>query len=191
MGKLTTRVNLVGDSVVRGQLTEFCGRNTLTRQRFCIPGAKLDDIESAVDAVSVNAKDDTVYLIHAGTNDLQSTQIQDLLAKYRQVIRKYKTKSPHIIVSGILPRVNTFAGYNNSKAYGVNTSLKQLCNDEGVGFMNAWHHFNQRPDLFWEDGLHLNEVGSARLGRLLNDAVESFSKSYSKNWRRGQGKGNP
>lgn len=188
--KLKTSVRLVGDSLVRGQLTEFCGRNTETRRRYCIPGAKLDDITSAVDAVTELAKEDTVYLIHAGTNDVQSTQTQALLSKYRQVIRRYKTKSPHVIVSGILPRISAYAGFN-SKASNINTSLKEICDDEGVAFTNAWYHFLERPDLFWNDGLHLNEVGSARFGRLLDEAVKSFSKSLSKNGGRGRGKGSP
>ena len=36
-----------------------------------------------------------------------------------------------------------------------------------------WNHFYDQQILFNHDGLHLNPVGSARLGRLLSDAVEA------------------
>lgn len=35
-------------------------------------------------------------------------------------------------------------------------------------FTNAWKHFFDQPQLYHLDGLHLNEMGSARLGTLLN-----------------------
>ena len=42
-----------------------------------------------------------------------------------------------------------------------------------VEFLNLWNHFYDQRILFNHDGLHLNPVGSARLGRLLSDAVEA------------------
>ena len=46
-----------------------------------------------------------------------------------------------------------------------------------MAFTNAWEHFYGRPDLYRDDELHLNDVGAARLGRLLNDAATSYSKN--------------
>ena len=172
--------------MVRGQLTEFCGRSADTRKRYCIPGARVDDVSAAIEVVSHGARPNSLYVLHVGTNDVQSTRAEELLAKYQRAIRRYKVKSSHVIVSGILPRVRIPTSLND-KAYAVNTGLKELCTNEGVTFTNAWDHFYEQPHLFREDGLHLNAVGSARLGRLLNDEVVRHSKNY---WR-GRGTENP
>ena len=96
--------------------------------------------------------------------------------KYQRAIRRYKVKSNNVIVSGILPRIKAFTGFND-KAYTVNNKLKELCISEGVAFTDMWDHFYEKASLFRGDGLHLNPVGSARLGRLLNDAVICHSKN--------------
>ncbi len=40
-----------------------------------MPGARLDDIASAVDVVSDQAKADTLYVTHTGTNDIQNHEV--------------------------------------------------------------------------------------------------------------------
>jgi len=169
-------VRLVGDSIIRGQLAEFCARSANTRKRYCIPGARIDDVSSAIEVVSRSAGSNSLYVLHVGTNDIQSTRTEDLLAKYQRAIRRYKVKSDHVLVSGILPRINAFAGFNE-KAYAVNTKLKELCVNEGVAFTSLWDNFYEKAYLYRGDGLHLNPVGSARLGRLLNNAVVCHSKN--------------
>ncbi len=46
--------------------------------------------------------------------------------------------------------------------------------------MNAWNNFYDNLDLFLPDGLHLNEVGSVRIGWLPDDAVLSCSKNFKR-----------
>ncbi len=93
---------------------------------------------------------------------------EEILANYRRLIRRYKEKSPHIIVSGILPRIDGFTGFHR-KTSNINDRLKYLCRDEEVTFTNAWEHFHDNHDL--------NEIGYARLGKLLNDEVLMYSKN--------------
>ena len=45
-------VRLVGDSMIRGQLAEFCARAPKARKRFCIPGGGLHDITEAAEEVT-------------------------------------------------------------------------------------------------------------------------------------------
>ncbi len=78
-----------------------------------MPGARLDDIASAEDVVTDQAKADTLYVINAGTNDIQISRNDDYLRKYRRVIRFYKNKSRHVILSGILPRINALPSFYN------------------------------------------------------------------------------
>ncbi len=69
----TEKVILVGDSIVRGQLTEFCGRAPRTRKRFCIPGGGVQDVIAAVDVVVSQAPTTTTFVIHVGTNGVHRT----------------------------------------------------------------------------------------------------------------------
>ena len=166
---------IVGDSIVRGQLVEFCGRAPTKRKRFCIPGASVDDVAEAVDTVVEGVPTNGIVVIHAGTNDVMRTRSEELLEKYRRMIRKYKEKTNNIVISGILPRidaVNSFYG----KAFSINKRVKNLCLQEGIEFVDTWNEFYGKRDMFMNDGLHLNSTGSARLGRLFNNAVYFFSR---------------
>ena len=170
-------VRLAGDSIVRGQLEEFCGRNPKRRKLYCIPGAKVDDVIGNSSEIMEYGNDKTTYILHVGTNEIHSTRSEELLDKYRKLIRNFKVSSNNIIVSGILPRItwrNDFFG----KASYINNSLKAICQSENIEFLNFWNNFYGNELMFRPDGLHLNDVGCARFGRLLDKAVSTF---HSKN----------
>ena len=135
-----------------------------------MPGASLGDITDAVEDMTKDATNNTLYVIHAGTNDVQRTRSEELLQKYREMIRRYKTKSANIIISGILPRINADARFYNL-AFSTNNRLRNLCQQENVEFLNMWNDFYNEHNLFQRDGLHLNGVGAARMGRLIHEKV--------------------
>ena len=159
--------------MVRGQLTEFCARAPRTRKRFCIPGGGVDDVTAAVDEVSLLAPPNTTYVIHVGSNDVQRTRSEDLLCRYRQLIRSFKVKSNRIVISGIVPRIGAENRFYNI-ATSVNRRLANLCREEGIGFVDTWDNFYHDTYLFSGDGVHLNQVGAAQFGRLLHEAVKDF-----------------
>ena len=166
-------VRLSGDSILSGQLHEFCARAPATRRRFCIPGGGVQDITDSVNEVADQAPANTTYVIHVGTNDIQRYRSEELLDKYRQMIKAYKVKSSKVILSGIIPRKQ--AGHRfYSAATSINRRLANLCSEEKIGYVNTWDHFYHDASLFASDGLHLNQVGAARLGRLLDEAVRDF-----------------
>ncbi|ORD93318.1 hypothetical protein ECANGB1_208 [Enterospora canceri] len=169
---------IIGDSIVRDQLTEFCGRNRSNRKRLCMPGGRLDDITAACDEATSQVNTNTLLIIHAGTNDVMNTRSEELLERYRKLIRRYKCKTNKIILSGILPRSSAPIAFFN-RAFSTNNRLKSICTDEGIDFINCWDDFYNKPFLFKDDGLHLNQVGAARLGRLLNDKVSDFRRKNS------------
>ncbi len=61
---------LIGDSLVRTQLEDFCGRARRTRKRLCMPGARLADITAASEEATSSSDTNTLYVLHAGTNDV-------------------------------------------------------------------------------------------------------------------------
>ena len=175
-----SETRLVGDSMVRQQRVEFCGRSSNGRRKlFCYPGAGLDDITAVCDDVTSDSASSTLYVLHAGTNDVGSTRSEELLEKYRRMIKQFKSKTSgtKIVVSGILPRVRAGNDFY-SKAFSTNNRLKTLCAVEDVNFVNFWNDFYFDHSLYRPDGVHLNAVGAARFGRLLCDEV---SKIRSKN----------
>ena len=164
---------LVGDSMVRGQLVEFCGRSSNSRRkRFCYPGARLDDVTAVCEEVTNEADQNTLFIVHAGTNDVQTTRSEELLEKYRRMINQYKSKTDgnNIIISGILPRVGAEQTFYD-RAFSTNNRLQTLCAQENVKFINLWDHFYHDTYLYQADGVHLNSVGAARFGRLLCNQV--------------------
>ena len=166
-------VRVTGDSIVRGQISEFCARAPATRRRFCIPGGGVQDVIDCIDEVTDQAPANTTYVIHVGTNDVQRYRSEELLDKYRQMIKAYKIKSSKVILSGILPRRQAEHRFY-SAATSINRRLANLCSEENIGFVNSWDHFYYDASLFSSDGLHLNQVGAARFGRLLDEAVRDF-----------------
>jgi len=164
---------LVGDSIVRGQLIEWAGRNPTRRKRYCCPGAKVEDLIDSVDSFTNGVNGRSRLIVHVGTNNISNSRSEELLEKYRSFMRKLKEKTNDIMFTGILPRIN---GRNEfySRAFSINNQLKTLCEQEGVGFANFWNDFYGRKELFLDDGLHLNSVGSARFGRLLQNKCSNF-----------------
>lgn len=164
---------IIGDSLIRNQLEEFCGRAPKCRKRYCFPGAKIDDITTALEEISSSEKEDSIYIVHVGTNDIKMTNSEELLEKYKRMIYELKSRRSKFMVSGILPRIGAESQFY-SKAFSTNSRLKSLCTHENVEFVDLWNHFYDQGMLFNRDGLHLNPVGSARFGRLLNDALEDY-----------------
>ena len=165
--------------MIRDQLSEFCGRNPRRRKRFCYPGAGVDDIKNSVDDFSENASEGCAYVVHVGTNDITKFRSEELIAKYKDLMRRLKNKSKKIIFSGIIPRFGRQSHFRNfhDRAIYINNALKSLCKDEGIGFADNWTNFANRQDLFQQDGVHLNSVGAARLGRLLNNSLSFLAQT--------------
>ena len=138
-----------------------------------MPGGRLDHITAACEEATSGSTNDTLFIVHAGTNDVHHSRSEELMEKYKRMIQTYKAKTNNIVISGILPRIratNTFY----SKAFSINQRLKTLCSQENVDFISMWDDFYDKNDLFLRDGLHLNDVGSARFGRLISDKVSHF-----------------
>ena len=98
---------IIGDSIVRSMISEFCSRCPEKRKRFCIPETRLNDITAARDDVTQDGDRNTLYIIHAGTNDIQYSNPDELLAKYKLMIQRFKMKTDRLVISGnLVPSVH-------------------------------------------------------------------------------------
>jgi hypothetical protein len=168
-------IRVVGDSITRGMLHSYCNRNAKKRRRYCFPGARVKTIRDNIKYFSAGASPETAYVVHVGTNDInrKNPNRKQLLAEYRSLIQQLKHKSPNIILSAILPRLNCPYGFLDD-AFKINSDLKRLCTEEKIGFIDAWHSFFNISDMYAADGLHMSSIGSTRLGRIYNDATKNF-----------------
>lgn len=82
---------LVGDSMIRQQVVEFCGRVPHRRQKYCYPRARTNDITVAFEKVSSEATKDSLFLLHTRTNDAPKRCSEELVDEYRKLIQQYKT----------------------------------------------------------------------------------------------------
>ncbi len=51
--------------------------------------------------------------------------------------------------------------FRNCKRMAINALLEQMCEEEGVGFVDLWGYFVGKEDMFMSDGLHLSGMGAA------------------------------
>ena len=168
--------SLVGDSLIRNQDEEFC-RKSRKKRSDCYPGAKIENITERVDHIVENSPENTVFVTVVGTNNLRRDHTDDILLKYRTMIRTFAARRKKVFVCGLLPRYDDSADFSLfRKMSGINRELKHLCAEEGSQYFDVWEHFCSDRSLYSRDGLHLNMVGKARFGRVLRDKVAELSK---------------
>jgi hypothetical protein len=167
-------IRIVGDSVTRKLLNEFCGRNKKYRSRYCFPGAGVCDVAASIDEFSKETTKNTTFVVHVGTNDINKhTDRKELRQKFGRMIEIIKGKSKNVLISGILPILN--GDYKNlNYAYNFNRELKWLCDEKEIKFVNAWDQFYNMADMYDRDGVHPSELGATRFARILNDSVKEF-----------------
>ena len=49
----------------------------------------------------------------------------------------------------------------NCKRMAINALLEQMCEEQGVGFVDLWGYFVGKEDMYMRDGLHLSGKGAA------------------------------
>ena len=82
-------------------------------------------------------------LVHVGTNNADKEGITAILEKNRNLLKKTKqARVGQIILSILLPVFgNRIQGYRNSKRTAVNGTMKRLCKEEEVGYVDVWYSF--------------------------------------------------
>lgn len=121
-----------------------------------------------------------VYVV--GTNNVAKGRSEEIVDKCRKFVGKLKESRTRSVVCGLIPRhdVNSLILI---RMLGINESVRDLYSSKGVMFVDVWDHFIHDRSLFANDGLHLNCVGKARLGRVLD---EEISKELRQVQQRGE-----
>ena len=92
---------------------------------------------------------------------------------YRELVETLKkTRVEQIILSGILPMMRgRGATYRNCKTTAINALVEQMCEEEGVGFVDLWGYCVGKEDM--RDGLHLSGKGAAVFSENLLRSMDS------------------
>ena len=158
-GALRTERIFMGDSILRKtDRTLSKGEDVVV----CLPGARIEHVTERVENVLVHGQGGSI-LVHVGTNNADRDGTTRIVKRYRELVETLKkTRVEQIILSGILPvtrgRGTTF---RNCKRMAINGLLEQMCEEEGVGFVDLWGYFVGKEDMFMRDGLHLSGKGAA------------------------------
>ena len=111
-----------------------------------------------------------MFVYQIGTNNVVKDSSEEMYEKYKAMIRKIKDSRRRSVVCGLILRCDV-GPLVLGRILGINTRLEKLCSKD-VMYVDVWDHFSNDRSLFSGDGLHLNRVGKARLGRVLDEGVK-------------------
>ena len=156
-GALRTERVFMGDSILRKtDRTLSKGEDVVV----CLPGARIEHVTERVENVLGHGQGGSI-LVHVGTNNADRDGTTRIVKRYRELVETLKkTRVEQIILSGILP-VMRGTTFRNCKRMAINGLLQQMCEEEGVGFVDLWGYFVGKEDMFMRDGLHLSGKGAA------------------------------
>lgn len=82
------------------------------------------------------------------------------------------------VVYGMIPRYYVNSPILN-RMLEINTRVHNLCRKEEAMFVDILDHFYQDRSPVGNDGLHLNRVGKAGLGRVLGEGVSKELEEHN------------
>ena len=147
----TERV-FMGDSILRKTVkTLNKGEDVVV----CLPGARIEHVTERVENTLGHGQGGSI-LVHVGTNNADREGTTRIVQRYRQLVGKLKkTRVEQVILSG------RGVAYRNCKRMAINVLVEQMCEEEGVGFVDLWGYFVGKEDMYMSDGLHLSGKGAA------------------------------
>ena len=115
----------------------------------CLPGARLEHVTERVENVLGHGQGGSI-LVHVGTNNADRDGTTRIIQRYRELVETLKkTRVEQIILSGILPVMRgRGATYRNCERMAINTLVEQVCEEEGVGFVDLWGYFVGKEDIY-------------------------------------------
>ena len=168
-GALRTERLFMGDSILRKT------DRTLSKGEdvVCLPGARIEHVTERVENVLGHGQGGSI-LVHVGTNNADRDGTTKIVQRYRELVETLKkTRVGQIILSGILPVMRgREATYRNCKNMAINALVEQMCEEEGVGFVDLWGYFVGKENMYMRDGLHLSGKGAAVFSENLLESMD-------------------
>ena len=115
---------------------------------------------------------EVLVVVHVGMNDVGRVRSEELVDRYKELLREIKESDRRCIVSGVLPRQGV-RGWWLSHATGLKERLMRMCGEDGVDFIDEWSRFYGRQELYARDGVHFSRKGVHELSECLERAVQS------------------
>ena len=159
---------VVGDSRVRPFRRTFCDRKDK-----CIvkSGAKVEDIDRVVET-ELRRCTPEVIIVQVGVNNVGPRKSEKILSDYRSLLQRLQNSRKPVIVTGILPRLSGVGNEWYSRAISLNSSVKSLCKDMGLKFVDLWDDVFDGNGYYLRDGLHLSDEGARVLGAVYRQLIQ-------------------
>lgn len=158
-GREDVNILVIGDSRVRPLERTFC-----RRKDKCIvkPGAKIADIDSLIGTVLERNNPEKV-VVQVGVNNIGPRASVKIKKEYHSLLQRLRETRKPVFITGVLPRLwATNEWY--SRALALNSSVRGMCSDMGLCFIDLWEEFYGCERYYARDGLHLSDEGARVLG---------------------------
>ena len=71
----------------------------------CLPGAGVRDVVERYGKIVMGTGKEAVVVVHVRVNDIGRVKSEELLLRYRELLREVKESGRRCVVSGVLPRL--------------------------------------------------------------------------------------
>lgn len=189
-----TDIWMVGDSLLfwgedradmKG-LTNFQLEKDNVRVRwFGIRGMHWAELKSRIQYLIMLKARPFIIVIHLGGNDVVCTKLRTLQKKIENDVQYLFSSYPGILFvwSDILPRLK-WKGVQpeeypamERKRGCINRTARRVVASSKSGRVVVHNNFDDTAGLFWNDGIHLSEIGSDLLLANLQEALRLFVKT--------------
>ncbi|XP_049326468.1 uncharacterized protein LOC125786882 [Astyanax mexicanus] len=126
-------------------------------------GTRVLDVARRLPTVLRHRGDPGTVILHVGTNDTSARRSEVLKEHFRTLLDTARRLTrARLLISGPMPTYRR-GSQPFSRLYALHCWLRDWCSASGVGYVDNWESFRERPALFHRDGLHPSRLGSTVL----------------------------
>lgn len=178
LGEVERRVLVVGDSNVHRLkspiLNSVKEKNKITI--VGVSGARVSKCEQVITTELAKVKSSKVkVIVNVGTNDVGKLASQEVLSKFKNLIRTVKRLRTGVDVAlCTIPSRKDEGTYIYSRSESINNQLAKLCAEEGASVIDSRLKTTRLKHMLGWDGVHYTREGAQVVGSLIGRVAESF-----------------